>query len=168
MFIELSIIWYRWRIRRRIRKHGWTATYVRMGDYGDLAYSTGFQDSIGFPEVIMFGFDMESANALIGEARLDLKGGKLVLFDKAPWAAIPGARPMVWRKVHPSQIRREHFNVAIYEGERRGRSRAEIEAYQLLISDENNCFPWEAGYDLDYRPRQPALYEPYVGPPDDD
>ena len=37
-----------------------------------------------------------------------------------------------------------------------------------FIGDYNGVFPWETGYDVDYRPRQRELYLPFFGPADDD
>jgi len=163
-------IWTRWDFVRRIRKHGWTATYVPGDDSEtNFAYSIGFWECLGTPEVIVFGADLLTSNGLIGEAYTQLKSGDLKLADKAPWILEMDDGPrLAWRAVHPSQIRRAHFNVAIWYRERQGQSRAGLEAFQLFVSDTAGVLPWEEGFDTDYRPHQPELYLPYLGPPEDD
>ena len=124
----------------------------------------------GNAQVIVFGADLRTSNGLINEAYFQLKSGALKLSDKAPWVLEDwewGAR-LAWRAVHPSQIRREHFNVAIWYRERQGKNRAGLEAYQLFISDTAGVLPWEHGFDTHYKPQQPELYLPYFGPPGDD
>jgi hypothetical protein len=70
--------------------------------------------------------------------------------------------------VHRSQIRRDYLNIAIWYRERRGLSRWDMDVYQLFTTDRAGKFPWDEGFDLNYRPEQKQLYLPYVGPPDED
>jgi len=161
----------RWDIARRVRKHGWTGVYVYPGDDADaiaLSYSIGFWEAVDAPEVVMFGMTQEVTSGLLWKAFDDLQAGALTFVDSAIWELDwEGAPAMAWRAVHPSQIRREHLNVAIWYRERQGFSRYGLKAYQLVVADTAGKFPWEEGYDTDYRPRQPELYLPYFGPPED-
>lgn len=172
MWNSLLAAWHRWDFARRIRRFGWTGTYVHeeVGrGVAPFTYSIGFQDSANSPEVIMFGMDPQTANGLLHEAHRQLTSGELTFSDMKPWELDwEGGPKLMWRAVHPSQIRREFFNVAIWNRERRGRTRAGLEAYQLFCTDRGGKFPWEDGYDINYRPRQEALYEAYFGPPDED
>lgn len=157
MWWELRRRWILWGYLRRIRKHGWTATYVPGdGEIASLAYSTGFFEDVGAPEIVMFGMPPEAASHLMGVIRDELKAGTLVLTDKAAWDPGWGEGPkLAWRAVHASQIRRAHFNVAIWYREQKGLSRDGLQAFQLVVSDTNGKFPWEDGFDVNYRPRQP-------------
>lgn len=171
MWWELQRRWMLWGYARRIRKLGWTATYV-PGDAetASLSYTTGFQDALGAPEIVMFGVNPEATNDLMWEAHQQLKAGDLVLEDKARWR-LDWAEDMpalAWRAVHPSQIRRQHFNLSIWNRERRGLSPEGLKAFQLFVPDPGGKFPWEDGFDTSYRPIQPELYLPFDGPPDDD
>jgi hypothetical protein len=144
-----------------IRRRGWVGTHVPVGDLG-FAYTTGFMESAGSPEVIMFGVTKAEAGHIASEIWRDLESGTLVLTDKARWPAEETPKLML-REVHPTQIRREYFNVAIWYRTHRGLDRDGLRAFQLVWPDTQGVFPWEPGYDLDYRPRQLALYEPYEG-----
>ena len=121
------------------------------------------------PEVIMFGMTQEIANGLLWEAHRQLKAGELMLRDKAAWSLDWEDGPQfAWRAVHPSQIRRDHFNIAIWYKERQGGRRSDLKAFQLFVADTQGLFPWEEGFDTDSRPIQPELYLPFFGPADDD
>jgi hypothetical protein len=168
MWDALQIAWHRWDFVRRIRKHGWTGTYVH-GEGVPFTYSIGFWEDINAPEIIMFGMDPDTANGLLHEAHKQLQAGELILADMAPWVLDwEGGPKLVWRAVHPSQVRREFLNVAIWYRERQGLGREGLEAYQLVCTDLGGKFPWEEGYDLNYRPQQEALDLPHVGPWDKD
>ena len=173
-----GIVWDIWRhgvmwdLARRIRKHGWTGVFVHDYERGvvPFAYSLGFREHGGAPEVIMFGMPKPVASQLIARAYDALKAGALSLEDKATWTLGEGDESWTsaWRPVHPSQIRREHFNIAIWYETRRGAGREGLEAFQLFAPDRGGKFPWEEGHDADYTPRQPELYLPYFGPAEDD
>ena len=157
-----------WDFARRIRRHGWTGTYV-YDDACAFSYSIGFWEALEQPEVIMFGVPLEPSNHLLWKIFHDLKSGELSIADKAVWDLGWEEWPaLAWRAVDPSQIRREHFNIAIWYRERQGRSRYGLSAWQLVFPDAAGAFPWEETYDQDYRPRQPELWLPYFGPPEED
>ena len=134
-----------------------------------FAYSVGFWEDIDAPEVFVSGAPIEIANGLLAEAHRQIQLGELTLIDQAVWPLPWEDGPkLAWRAVHPSQIRRHHFNVAIIYCERQGRSRHDLQAFQLFRSDEQSRFPWETDFDEALRSGQEELYLPYFGPPDDD
>jgi len=168
MLEEIWRRWTLWNLFRRVRRSGWTGVHV-PGDAetASLSYSLGFWRSAQAPEIVFFGVDAHTANALLHEAYAQLTAGELAFADKGSWTleGEEGANiQLAWRKVHPSQIRRQHFNAAIIYNERQGRGRSELEAYQLFFPDTGGRFPWEDGFDTAYKPRQPELYLPYFGP----
>jgi hypothetical protein len=105
MLWEIYRRWTLWGYLRRIRKHGWTGTYV-PGDAetGALVYSTGFWECIKAPEIVMFGFDETWGNGLLHHAHDEIKsgvvatgaglleGGRFAAVDAfagQPWTALP-------------------------------------------------------------------------------
>jgi hypothetical protein len=150
-------------IQRRIDQNGWTAIYV--GDYHSVpswAYSVGFHSSLAAPEIIVFDVPQDVANNLFWEVYEELKSGQLALRDGERWRADQTETPLVWRKVHPSQLQNEEtiwlglaetFQLIL-------RPQDMFEAFQLVLSDPQGRLPWEAGYDERLRERQPALWEP--------
>ncbi len=157
----------RWRhgrdVDQRVRKHGWTAIYV--GDYATAptwTYTIGLEETLGQPELVVFDITQEDANAVLWSAYEELKQGTLVLQDGMRWPADETERPLVWRKVHPSQIegRADWFALALMRRAARTGEMRGLQAFQLVLSDENGRLPWEEGYDERIRFRQPALYLP--------
>lgn len=167
----LDEIWRRWTLRslfRRVLKFGWTGVHVPGDvDTASLSYSLGFWQSAKTPEIVMFGADPSTADELMQRAHQQLSAGLLDLGDKRDWLLEgEGGSPirLAWRAVHPSQIRRQHFNAAIIYNEQQGRDRSQLQAYQLFFPDPGGAFPWHENFDRDYKPRQPELYLPYLGP----
>jgi len=153
---------HRWDIDGRIRRRGWTGIYV--GDYRHApswAYTIGLLVTLGAPEIIVFDLPKPVADALLGEVFRQLKDGELVIRDGETWG--DGDKPAAWRRVHPSQLANdehpwlglaETFDAILMVRPR------EFEAFQLVLSDGQGCFPWDAGYDERLRPLQPELYLP--------
>lgn len=163
MFEKLRRAWHTRDLDKRIAKHGWTAIYV--GDYASAptwAYSIGFQQSIGQPEIVIFDLPHDAANGIFWTAHEELKAGKLVLEDGQRWHEEDEEKPLVWRKVHPTQIESSAGWFTLANARRLAQTGAMfgVEAYQLVLSDEAGKLPWEAGYNEGLRPRQPALYLP--------
>ncbi|MEW5687450.1 MAG: DUF4262 domain-containing protein [Pseudomonadota bacterium] len=150
-------------VDRRIAKHGWTGIYV--GDYASAptwTYSIGFQQSLGGPEIVVFDVPQDFANGILWTAYEELKSGKLALEDGQRWHADEEEKPLVWRKVHPTQIEGGPGWFGLANARRLAQTGTtfDFEAYQLVLSDEIGKLPWEEGYDERLRPRQPALYLP--------
>lgn len=146
----------------RIAQHGWTGMYV--GDYATAptwAYSVGFAETLGQPEVIVFDLPQDAADALLGEVFTQLKDGRLALEDGRVWPE-GEAHPCVWRKVDTSQLESDRgwFTFAMVRSLLRTGMPYAFEAFQLVLSDNEGRLPWEEGYDELLRPRQPALYLP--------
>lgn len=163
MFNALLRWWHNRDTDRRIRKHGWTAIYV--GDYASAptwVYTVGIDETLGQPELVIFDVPMESASELLWRAFHELKEGVLVLEDGKPWLTGETEHPVVWRRVHHSQIEGPAgwFTLAVV---RRALHRSQmfgLEVFQLVLSDGDGRLPWEPGYDERLRALQPALYLP--------
>ncbi|PZQ64595.1 MAG: hypothetical protein DI570_04880 [Phenylobacterium zucineum] len=163
MFQKLRRAWHDRDIERRIAKRGWTGIYV--GDYASAptwTYSVGFQQSLGQPEIVIFDVPHEAANSILWTAYEELKAGTLVLEDGKRWHAEDEEKPLVWRKVHRTQIESRVGWLTLANARRLTQTGAmfDVEAYQLVLSDEAGRMPWEEGYNEWLRHRQPALYLP--------
>ena len=162
----LRVAYEKWRTKRRIRRHQWTAIYV--GDYDTSptwAYTIGFHASLGAPEIIVFDLPMPSANGIFQKVYDDLKAGKLVLRDGERWLPVEDERPLVWRKVHPLRLydndpENPWLGLAEDIGVVMAPEKGEITAFQLVLSDQAGHFPWEADYDERLRHLQRPLWDP--------
>ncbi len=149
------------RLDDQIARAGWVLTPVGVGDVG-FAYTTGFMEAVGSPEIIMFGLRKGDAMHMARAIFADLESGALSLTEGGLWPP-EEPRKVMFRKVHPTQVRREYLNVAISHRIARGLDRESLEVIQVVWPDTNGVFPWEPAFDKDYRPRQFELWDPYEG-----
>ncbi|MFZ3006165.1 MAG: DUF4262 domain-containing protein [Phenylobacterium sp.] len=167
MWDEIYLAWAKWGFLRRVHKYGWTGNYIPGTDSEtSFAYSIGLWERLDAPELIVFGADAEVSKDLITQAHAQLRTGQLKLADKAVWRPDGKGGPrLVWRAVHPSQIRAKYFSLAIWYRQHRKMGREGFRAFQLVMSDEHGVMPWEEGFSADSQP-QPELYLPYFGKPE--
>jgi hypothetical protein len=169
MFSFLRHARHRWKLKKRIRRFGWTAMYI--GDYHSVptwAYSIGFHSSLGAPEVVVFDIPMADANGLFHQIYNDLKAG-LVIRDGEPWRPEEIDPPLIWRAVHYSRLydrdpENPWLGLAEDFAAMLAPERGPITAFQLVVSDPQGHRPWDAGYDERLRTRQRELYLPAQAP----
>lgn len=161
MFEKLRREWHLRDIDKRIQRHGWTAMYV--GDYRSgpcWAYSIGFEENLGQPEVVVFDISQADANSLLWWIYTSIEKGELTAREGETWAP-EGEVIGAWREVHPSQIDGPDgwFAAALERRVRRGATQP-LRVFQLVFRDEAQKFPWADGYNERLRTKQPALYLP--------
>jgi hypothetical protein len=84
--MDLWAAWHRWDFERKIRRYGFGVMYV--GDYETpptWAYSVGFQDRFGTPEVVVFDVPRATAHGLMWRIFVELKLGDLQMRDGELW-----------------------------------------------------------------------------------
>lgn len=150
----------------RIRKFGWTA--ICVGAYEAVltwAYTMGFAETLGQPEMIVFDAPAAVANGLFHRAFEELRSGALTMEDGKAWV-VEGDRIGVWRQVHPSRVDADDWLLATVNRREAQTGERRLDVFQLVCADPDGRLPWEGGYDESLRPRQPALYlsaEDYEG-----
>lgn len=159
MFDRLRREWHLRDLDKRIQRHGWTAMYV--GDYGAApcwAYSIGFGENLGQPEVVIFDVTQADASSLLWWVYKSIENGELRPKDGETWAP-EGDIIGVWREVHATQIESADgwFAAALERRQRKGGTDT-FRAFQLVVRDGAEKFPWDDGYDERLRMKQPALY----------
>jgi hypothetical protein len=156
----MSLNTYERTMLRTVAEHGWQCTKVfdPDGNQPDLAYSVGLWESICAPELIVFGLDIDLMHEMLWVIYRRLKSGVL-LSDGARWPGVLEGFECVSRPVHPSQLKIEYFNSALWYREYQTGDRM-LQAYQIFWPGaENGLFPWEAGAET-VRELQPLLYLP--------
>jgi hypothetical protein len=164
LFSRLRFAWRQRHENRAIRRYGYTVMYV--GDYTNAptwAYTIGFDETLGHPEIVVFDVPKASAAGLFARAFDDIRSGDLVIEDGLEWPREPGVRS-AWRKVHPDHVG-EWLTFACMRRALRTLEMFDLDAFQFVLSDAQGHLPWEPGYDERLRPLQPALWE---APVDDD
>jgi hypothetical protein len=158
-------IWRVWRgVKRRVAERGWTIIHLG-GDGREIvwAYSVGFWEFAGAPELIVFGHDEIWSNGLISEALKQIQNG-LVLQDMMPWT-LDGFEG-TWRQVDRMHIDYEEWFTCARRYRRELTGNQSFDAFQLVIPDAAGKYPWDDGFDEGWRHYQRELYLPtsIIGP----
>jgi hypothetical protein len=121
-----------------IRQHGFaildTETVTDAGTLG-MAYTIGLADA-GFPEILVFGLPHQIAIDMLNDAAAMLQ--KNVLPINEPVKDTSNALLMF--KSIPAAIAADYI---VQANDRAGK---DLSALQLIWTDANGLFPWEAGF----------------------
>lgn len=128
------------------------------GGSPSFAYSVGFPDLIGQPEVIVFGLPFEIMGHMIGTLSDQCRAG-LHMEDGMAVEGLLEGHVCIPRAVKPEHIVTDYFNSAMwYQQRQTGTDMAA--AFQIVWpSAKTGLFPWDAGCADEVRALQPALYE---------
>ncbi len=142
-----------------VREHGCHINYVfdPEGVEPDFAYSVGFPETVGQPEVIVFGLSREVMHFMINEILRQCRDG-LQLEDGLAISGLLEGHECIACAIPPRDIVREHFNSALWFRQFTTGEQA-IDACQIVWpSAVDGLFPWEDGCDDSVRNFQPCLF----------
>ncbi|HVJ02412.1 MAG TPA: DUF4262 domain-containing protein [Sphingomonas sp.] len=154
---------YEQSIVRHVRESGCHINIVSDPDGSEppFAYSVGFPETIGQPEVIVFGLGSRLMANMINETLSQCRSG-LVLAEGARVGGLLDGFDCVLRAVTPENIMPDYFNSALWYQRRRTGERLDA-AFQIVWPGyHDGLFPWEEGVDPSVPESQPALYEKSV------
>ncbi|HUV10397.1 MAG TPA: DUF4262 domain-containing protein [Acidimicrobiia bacterium] len=126
------------------------------------AYTIGFLEHFGKPELVTTGLSPESSSAFLQWAFDAAKEGEPLLVGREHrrvcWHELPISVVEVPpdRYLPPSDLGNMLF---AYYAARGGRFPAEPRMHQLVWPDFDGRLPWDAGFDEHWRPYQPLLDE---------
>ncbi|QJU57833.1 DUF4262 domain-containing protein [Sphingomonas sp. AP4-R1] len=150
---------YERQIVTNVREHGCHIMYVFDPDADSpaFAYSTGFLESVGQPEVIVFGLPSEMMQFMINETLRQCRNG-LELVDNAEIEGLLEGHRCVVCAIPPENITREYFNSAMWF--QRFVAREDLtEACQIVWPGAaDGLFPWEEGCSDAVRASQVCLF----------
>jgi hypothetical protein len=150
------------RVLNSIEKDGWFGLSVSAGtDTPSFTYSIGFTETLKCPEFIVFGLDFDLMHSMLWQVFEQVRDGRCIPAEGARWSGVLDGCDCVSRAVHPSQIKRDYFNSAMWYRRHRGGRDEDLRAYQLFWPGKTQLlFPWENGCDEFVRDCQPLLYLP--------
>jgi hypothetical protein len=136
-----------------IATHGWMQTHaLDEDDKPGFSFTTGFQASIGHPEIICFKIDRKVANEIFWLLYHCARNGKPVPRGVRTAGVLPNDDAYVF------PVAKRHF--AAYFGWSRWFYRGDdFECLQIVWPDEAGVFPWEEGFDVKYANAQIDLTE---------
>jgi hypothetical protein len=136
-----------------IRQHGWMQTQaLDEDDKPGFCFTTGFEASIGHPEILAFKIDKRVANETFWVLFRCAQNGKPVPRAVRTGGILPDDDAYVF------PVARRHY--ANYLGWSRWFYRGDdFECLQIVWPDEAGVFPWEDGFDSKYADAQIDLSE---------
>lgn len=129
-------------IAGHIRDYGWHCLHVwPNADVQDaFAYSIGFAESFGAPEVLVFGLPRDKAHAVLGVCADLLRAGHVIQTGVVVSEVLSGDYCVVFRSLR-DEWRGEYLGTAErYYGER------SFGAVVMFFPDREHRFPWQDGY----------------------
>jgi hypothetical protein len=146
-----------------VREHGCHINFVSDPERNqpDFAYSVGFPETLGQPEVIVFGLPVEVMQFMINETFRKCQAG-FRLEDGIELDGLLDGHICVVGAVSPDYITPDYFNSAIWF--RRYTTGEEMDAAAQIIwpGVDDGLFPWDDGCADIVRNLQPCL----IGEPD--
>lgn len=136
---------------RNIREHGWFDNRILPEDkLPGFNFTTGFQITIGRPDLIVFGLPQEAAHNILWDAFRRMKDG-LVLESSKPYAEFIDRFDVYFQPVDKAQYH-EHLGWSrwFYGGD-------DFDCWQMIWPDKTGLFPWQSGYDERFVAMQPDL-----------
>ena len=145
------------KIEWMIETNGWAVEPVAARTDVDppvagYAYTIGFPEAFGFPEVVVFGLTPAAANGLFGLLADLLRGGTEIPLGVALTGLFDGDLRCVFAPID-GEVAKGYLATGV--AWHRGRP---FDVVQLLWPDRNGFLPHEAGYD-----RRMVLAQPVVG-----
>jgi hypothetical protein len=141
-----------------VRKHGCHINYVfdPDGDEPGFAYSVGFPETIGQPEVITFGLPMNVMQFMINETLRQCRAG-LRLADGLEISGLLEGHVCVLLEIPHGNITRDYFNSAMWF--RRHVAGEEMDAAFQIVwpGAQDGLFPWDEGCAEEVIALQPPL-----------
>ncbi|MEM1051709.1 MAG: DUF4262 domain-containing protein [Pseudomonadota bacterium] len=148
------------RIVANVEKHGChvMSVFDPDGELPEFTYSIGFPETVGQPEVIIFGLSSDIRHSMVNETLRLCRDG-LVLEDGEQVSGLLEGHYCIAREVPSCAIDAEHFGSAIWFNRHIGHGGL-ARAFQIVWPGAlNGLFPWDKGAGQEVIDAQPALYE---------
>lgn len=136
---------------QHIKKYGLSVIKVESTGYlPSFAYSVGLSETYNHPEIICFGLSTKLLHELINDVSKIIEVEGKINIDKEYDNIFQNSRAK-FLKVDKENIN-SYFTVAInyFKTDK-------IKCLQLIWTDRNNKFPWENGYEKEFKFKQPLL-----------
>lgn len=148
------------KILSNVACHGCQVNFIfdPDGDDPSFSYSIGFPETVGQPEVIIFGLDRQVMHFMVNETLRICRMG-FVLEDGVRIGGLLEGFECVAREVAPHNLVPDYFNSAMWF--HRYQTGRDLErAVQIVWPGAvDGLFPWDAGSAQTVIDAQPALYE---------
>ena len=147
------------RVVEDIAAHGWHCTIVPEDEEGPgFAYSIGLHDTLGAPDLVVFGLKHKLMHTLIWQAFHQIREGRKIEAE-ARFSGLIGDFDCILKPVHPSW-HREYFGYGLWCHDYRNKL-AEFRVFQIFWPGKLDVlYPWQDGANELVAWSQPLLYFP--------
>lgn len=136
---------------KEIEQFGWTVIALDATDYlPSFAYTLGLWKNYQHPEIIAFGLPVSMLHTILNEAGGIIKSGQSLKLQQ-PYTDFFENGTACFLPVDEQNFS-DYFNYAI---DLNGVST--FPAYELVWTDRNLKFPWEEGFEAEFKFKQPLL-----------
>lgn len=136
---------------KEIEEFGWTVVALDATDYlPSFAYTLGLWKNYQHPEIIAFGLPVNMLHTILNEAGAIIKSGQSLKLHQ-PYTEFFENGKASFLPVDELNFE-DYFN---YATELNGV--ATFPAYELVWTDRNLKFPWEEGFEAEFKFKQPLL-----------
>lgn len=137
--------------RENIQQFGLEVIMVHPGKYlPGFAYSVGLTETYHHPEICCFGLPSKLAHEIINDIAEMIKNGQRIQTGIDYTTIFEGSKA-VFLPVDHENIG-DYFNVALVHYDER-----ELDVLQLIWTDRNDRYPWEADFEEQFLYDQPLL-----------
>ncbi len=135
----------------KIREHGWFRTSVLAeGEEAAFSYTTGLWTTLGHPEVIVFGLKSDTAHSVLWDIFRDVKDGKALSAGMRLPDVFGNTDAYLFKVATTHYPEYLGWNRWFYRGD-------DFPCLQLVWPDRNKVFPWQDGFQGEFRGVQPDL-----------
>lgn len=137
--------------KEHIEKYGLSVVMIESTDYlPSFVYSVGLTETYNHPEIICFGLRTQTLHELINDVAEIIKKEGEINPNKEYDNIFQNNRAR-FLQIDKTNIE-DYFGVAIKYFDTK-----EIEGLQLIWTDRNDKFPWEDGFEEEFKFKQPLL-----------
>ena len=137
--------------KKHIEKYGLSVVMIESTEYlPSFAYSIGLKETYNHPEIISFGLSPQLLHEIINDVVEIIKKEGIINTEKEYDNIFQNSRAK-FLQIDKRNIE-DYFGVAIkyYDN-------SEFEGLQLIWTDRKNKFPWENGFEEEFKFKQPLL-----------
>jgi len=134
-----------------IEEFGFQVTSVVPEDGPAWSYTIGLHDQLSKPEFVITGMPSKLAHSVLRDIVDRLREGES-FDDGCRKSHVLQKVECEFRLVEPRWIERLLLSAVWFNGN------TEFQVLQCVYPDFENRFPWEAGFDSNWRARQPLLF----------
>lgn len=135
-----------------VKEFGFHIIFIPEGEYlPSFAYTIGLKETYNHPEIIVFGLKQEVMGGILNALGTEIKNGKNYE-PNADYENVISNYPIRF-----IEVKKEHYPDYLGYAGWFYENTFDFPAYQLVWTDKENNYPWENGFNENWKFKQPIL-----------